>query len=377
MELTAGYRFSSNNGESAFALNPISLTVSGLSLAKKGADQPLLKLESFTAADGRIDFVTRQVVFPSIILKGGRVAALVNKAGIGNWQGLTKEPPQSPAKKSPRSKTTTPAHEPPPWRIAIKAFDATGLDLQYSDASRDTPIDLEAELAMSLAGGIVDLGRQEAAIKRIALTGGGITVTLPPAGVGKAAERKNVSESEEATAQPEAAAPKKTWKLALNQLAVSGFHLGFVDQKRKPPLAYDLTDLRAEIKDFAIPGEKPVFFEMQTGIQQGGSASLSGTMSQASGQLGKIEAQVSIAQLNLKPLESLVTEHAALDLASGDFSANTHLLYATDGAEPALTVEGEARIGTLLLNEEKAARAFLPGKNLPPAGLTSASTRTG
>ncbi|MFA7347930.1 MAG: DUF748 domain-containing protein [Desulfurivibrionaceae bacterium] len=367
--LTAGYRFSANNGESAFALNPISLTVSGLSLAKKGADQPLLKLESFIAADGRIDFVTRQVVFPSIILKGGRVAALVDKAGIGNWQGLTKEPPQSPAKKSPRIKTTPADHEPPPWRIAIKAFDTTGLDLQYSDASRDTPINLEAELTMSLAGGSVDLGRQEAAIKRIALTGGGITVTLPPAGARKAAENKNIPESGKKTTQPEAAAQKKTWKLALNQLAVSGFHFGFVDQKRKPPLAYDLTDLRAEVKDFGSTGEKPVFFEMQTGIQQGGSASLSGTMSQANGQLGNIEAQASIAQLNLKPLESLVTEHAALDLASGDFSANTHLLYATDGAEPALTVEGEARIGTLLLNEEKSGTRLLAWKELAAGGL--------
>ena len=374
VQLTAGYHFSSSNGESAFALNPLSLTASGLSLAKKGTDQPLLKLESLTALDGQIDFLTRQMVFPSIILKEGQLAALVNTAGVGNWQGLTKELPQSPAQKAPGIKAKPAAQEPPPWRIAIKTFTATDFGLHYNDASRATPITLEADLNMSLTGGSLDLGRQEAMIKRVALADGGITFILPQANANTAAERKKaVPEAGEEATPAETGAPQKTWKLELNQFSVSGFHLGFVDQKRKPTLAYDLTDLRAEVKDFEIPGEKPVSFEVQTGIQQGGSANMSGTMSQSNGLVGqpgrRIEAQVSIVQLNLKPLESLITEHAALTLVSGDLSADTHLLYATGGAEPSLTVEGEAKIGRLLLNEEKTGARLLAWKELAASGL--------
>lgn len=368
-QLTTGYHFSLQNGEPALLVNPLSLTVRDLSLTEKGAPQPLLKLESLTASGGQIDCVTRQMVFPSIVLKGGRVAALVNETGVGNWQRLARATPQSPTKKAKPATDEAPPWR--PWRIAIKAFAATDLGLHYSDASRATPISLEADLAMSLAGGSLDLGRQEASIKRLALTGGGVTFAQTPASPGKAADRKKArpETGQEATQAEAGPARKRPWKLALNHFAVSGFRLGFVDQKSKPPLAYDLTDLRAEVKDFGSTGGRPVSFEAQAGIRQGGSASLSGTMSQSDGQLGQIKAQVSIAQLNLRPLASLVTEHAALTLVSGDLSANTHLLYATDGPQPSLTVEGEARIGKLLLNEENTGERFLAWKELAASGL--------
>ena len=366
-QLTAGYRFSSKNGESALEVNPLSLAVRDLSLTERGALHPLLKLESLTASDGQIDFVTRQMVFPAITLKGGRMAALINKAGVGSWQGLAKATPQSPTKKASTAKAKPATEEPPPWRIAIEAFTAADLDLLYRDASRDTPISLEADLTMSLTGGSLDLGRQEASIKRLALTGGGVTFTQTPASAGTSPERiKSRSQAGQNATPAEADAKKRPWKLALNQFSVSGFHFGFVDQKHTPPLAYDLTDLRAEVKDFASPGEKPVSFEVHTGIRQGGSASLSGTMSQPSGQ---IEAQVAISQLNLKPLQSLVAEHAALTLVSGDLSANTQLLYVPGEPQPSLTVEGEAKIGKLLLNEDDTGDRFLAWKELAASGL--------
>ena len=367
-QLTAGYHFTHKNGAVALEVNPLSLTVRGLSLSEKGAAQPLLKLENFNASDGQVNFVTRQMAFPNIALKGGRVTALINKAGVGNWQRLTKAAPQS---QTTATKPTT--DEAPPWRIAVKSFAVSNLGLHYSDASRDTPIDLEAALTMSLAGGSLDLGKQEASIKRLALAGGGITFTQAPASAGSAAERKKIpSEAEQKTAQ-EPDTNKRPWKLALNQFSVSGFHLDFVDQRNKPPLAYNLTDLRAEVKDFTSPSEKPISFELQTEIRQGGSARLNGTLSQSDGPDGqpgnRIDAQIEIAQLNLKPLQSLVAEHAALTLVSGDLSANTHLLYATDGTEPALTVEGEAKIGKLLLREDDTGDRFLAWKELAASGL--------
>ena len=359
-DLTAHYNFSSSNGESALRLNPISLTLHDLSLTENGAPQPLLKLENLTISDGQIDCVTHQIVLPSLVLKGGKVTALVNKAGVGNWQRLAKATPQSPAEKAQTSKGKPANDEGPAWRIALEALAINDFALQYSDASRATPISLEADLAMSLSGGSLDLGRQEAFAKRIALTGGGVTVTQGPPGPDKRPE------AEQTAPQEKAGAPKHPWKLALNQFVVSGFHLGFVDQKGKPPLAYDLTDLRVEVKDFTSPGEKPITFTAQTGVRQGGSASLNGTMSQPDGQ---IEAQVSITQLNLKPLGSLITEHAALTLASGDLSANTHLLYVPDEAKPSLAVAGEVKIGKLLLNEEGTGQRFLAWKELAASGL--------
>ena len=355
-QLTAGYHFSSKNGNSALELNPISLTVRNLSLTEKGAPQPLLKLESLTASEGQINFASHQMIFQNIALKDGRVAALVNKAGVVNWQRLAKAAPQS---QTPTAKTTD--HDASAWRIAIESFTTSDLGLLYGDASRDTPINLAADLTLSLTEGNLDLGKQEASIKRIALTGGGIAFTQAPPNPGNAAERKKDP--------PAAEAHKRPWKLALNQFSVSGFHLGLVDQKNKPPLAYDLTGLQAEVNDFGNPGGKPISFEAQTAIRQGGAASLHGTMSQSNGPVSQIEAQVSIAQLNLKPLQSLIAKHAALTIASGDFSADTHLLYAATEPQPSLTVEGEAKINKLLLNEEETGARFLAWKELTASGL--------
>ncbi|MHB1014390.1 MAG: DUF748 domain-containing protein [Desulfurivibrionaceae bacterium] len=371
-QLTASYAFSSGNGEATLLVNPINLTVRDLSLKEKGTAQPLLKLESFSASGGRIDFASRQMVFPSIMLRGVEMTALVNKAGVSNWQGLIKTTPQSEPPKSPVIKTKPDTHGPPPWRISIDSFSATGLGLHCRDASRAAPISLEANLAMKLTGGSLDLGRQEASIKRIALTGGGLTVTQAPGHPATSTEgKKNPAEAVQQATREEAGASKKhPWKLALNQLSVSGFHLGFVDQKNNPPLAYDLTNLQAEVKDFGNMGGKPIAFEAQTGIEQGGSASLTGTMSQADGQPGnRIEAQVAISQLNLKPLASLVSQHAALVLVSGDLSANTHLLYGMGKTPVSFSLDGEAKIGKLLLNEADTGERFLAWKELAASGL--------
>lgn len=372
VQLTAGYRFTyqNENGASALALNPLGLTVRDLSLTEKGASRPLLRLESFSAADGQIDFATRQMVFPSITLTGGQVLAQVNTAGVGNWQRLTNNaPPQPSTKKIRNTKTTT--DEPLPWRIAIEAFTATGLGLHYSDTHRDTPISLDADLAMSLAGGRFDLGQQESSIKRLALTKGGITFTQAPTDSRTTTERKKArkkdeGESSQAKIDP---AAKKAWKFALNQFSVSGFQLGFVDQKLKPPLAYALTDLKAQAKDFGSPADKPISFEAQAEIRQGGSTRLSGTIAQSAGKLGQIEAQVGITEMNLKPLAALVAEHAALALVSGNLSTNMHLLYATGETEPSLTMKGEAKIGKLLLNEEGTNTRLLAWQELSASGL--------
>ncbi|MDP2756124.1 MAG: DUF748 domain-containing protein [Desulfurivibrionaceae bacterium] len=363
-QLTAGYHFSAGNGKSELRINPIRLLVQGLSLKEKGTTEPLLNIESFAASDGDIDFAARRISLPSIVLKGGRFAAMVDAAGAGNWQRLVKKTgtlPGATAKPAP-GKT-------PPWRISLGSFTATGLNLQYSDASRATPISLKADLALSLSGGSLDLGRQEAVVKLLALSGGGIAYTQNPLSRKKSAQRNTRSESGPPPSAGTGTGQKQPWKVALNQIDVSGFRLGFADQKNTPPLAYGLSGLKAQVKDFGSPAGKPIAFEAQAGIDQGGSVSLIGTMAQSAGTFGQVEAGIGITEMNLMPLAPLVTEHAALALVSGDLSTNMHLRHATDGTKPSLTVEGEATIGKLLLNEEGTGTRLLAWKELTASGL--------
>jgi len=377
-QLTVGYSFSSLNGEPVLQVNPITLSVRGLSLSEKGAGQPFLKLDSLTAAGGRIDFSTRRIVLPSISITGGRIATLVNTKGVSNWQQLVKATPQSQAKKTPIIHVKPAPAEPPPWRVAIESFVSSDLALQYSDASRPTPISLKAKLAdLSLVGSSIDLGQQEAVIKRIALVGGGASLIQSPATLGKTTtpqktKPKTALETTRAEISSRKSPKKSPWKLVLAQGTVSGFDLGFADMKKNPPLAYDLTDLRAEIQDFGNPGGKPTTFAAQAGIHQGGTATLSGSMTQSgdkTDQAGVIEAQIAISQMNLMPLASLVAQHATLTLASGNFSTDAQVRYSGDGSPPSLTLKGDAKIGDLLLNEETSGKRFLVWKELGANGL--------
>ncbi len=365
--LTAGYHFSAGNGKSELRINPLRLEVQGLSLTEKGTTEPLLNIKSFAVADGDIDFAARRISLPSIILKGGRFAAMVNAAGAGNWQRLVKETGASPG--TPGTTATPPPGTTPPWRISLDSFTATGLTLQYSDASRATPVSLKADLAISLSGGSLDLGRQEAVVKRLALSGGGITYTQNPLSRTQSAQRNTRSESEPPPSKGTGPEPKNPWKVALNQLDISGFRLAFADQKNRPPLAYGLTGLKAQVKDFGSPADKPITFEAQAEIDHGGSASLSGTMTQSGGKPGHLEARIGINEMNLTPLAPLVAEHAALALVSGNLSTNLRLLHAPDGTTPSLAMEGEATIGKLRLNEEKTGKRLLAWKELTASGL--------
>lgn len=377
-QLTASYSFSFLNGEPALQVNPLNLSIRGLALSEKGTDQPFLKLDSLTAAGGQIDFATHLIAVPSITITGGRIATLVNKKGVGNWQRLVKTAPQSPAKKTPIIHVRPAPAEPPPWRVVIESFASSDLALQYSDASRPNPISLKAKLAdLSLGGSSIDLGQQEAVIKRLALTGGGASLTQSPDAPGKPSKKQRnkpipAPETTQAEISPRKSPQRSPWKLMLAQGTVSGFHLGFADMKSTPPLAYDLTNLQAELNDFGNSGGKPITFAAQAGIRQGGTASLSGSMSQSGGQTeqgGVIDAQVTVSQMNLMPLASLVAQHATLTLASGNFSTDVHVRYAGDGSPPSLTLKGDAKIGDLLFNEETSGKRFLVWKELSASGL--------
>ncbi|OGQ97841.1 MAG: hypothetical protein A2505_02700 [Deltaproteobacteria bacterium RIFOXYD12_FULL_55_16] len=347
--LTAGYAFSLPQGKPALLVNRVNLQLSGLSLAEKGVAQPILSLDNLSLSDGRLDFFTRQMTFPSLSLTGGRVAALVDETGSGNWQRLLKEKPES---------------EPSTWQIKLESGKLADLGVSFHDASRPEPISLAAKLNLSLTGASLDLGRQEANLAQLALNGKELTLIRAALGSGAAGKKKEVAES-----KTEDSAAQNPWKLALKLLTISGLNLGLVDQQSTPSLACDLTDLQAELHDFDNTSKKPLAFALKSKIRQGGSASLKGTAAQAGGKIGAIEARISLSQLNLKPLESLVTKQAALTLVSGDLSAEVNLRYVPQQTKPLLTVQGEAKIGQLLLKEDDTGDRLLAVKELAASGL--------
>lgn len=370
VQVSAGYAFAYNDGKTTLQVNPLNLTVRAVSLAGKAMVKPVAQVDGIKVSGGRFDLMKHQLVLPVIAINGVRVKAMVDEKGFGNWQGLIKPASEPYVSKSMPEASAPAMQNGAPWRIGIGRLDITGLDVRYSDASRTAPVNLSLNLAnLSLADGGIDLGRQETVIKSLALTDGDIFFERGSPDLTRTSVKTSATQtkSEENTVKRgKRPVHDRPWRFALNRLSIAGFHVGFVDHDVNPAIACDLTGLEAEVKDFGDNGGRPVTFDIQSQVRQGGLANLSGTFLQPD---GRIDARVMLSHLNLKPLQPLVAQHTALTLVSGDLSANTHLSLIPGSLRPSVTVKGEAKIGGLLLNEADTGGRLLSWKELAASGF--------
>ncbi len=343
LALTADYRFALQDGKPALEMNPVTITVQGLAVKGMNAAQPILTLDTLTASGGRIDLAKQQVLFPAVAVHGLAASASMDANGRGNWEGLV-EPDEN--------------EEPtPPWQIGIDSLTVADSTVGFSNASPANPINLSLELAkLSLADAKVDLAKRKASGKHLALSGGGLALNLGLASPAKATKTPAKEHTQTGQEPP--------WKTSLDQLAINGFRLGFTDQATK--IAYTLRDLTAEVKDLGHPTQ-PMAFDLKTAVEQGGEATLRGTVSQKG---DRIEAQAHLSRFSLKPLDALVDRDAAVALISGNLSADVHLLR-TQGEQQqaALTLDGDASINDLLLKEDDTGDRLLAWKEATASGL--------
>lgn len=342
LALTAGYRFALQDGKPALEMNPVAVTLQGFAVKGMGAAQPILTLNALNASGGQIDLAKHQVLFPAITVHGLAATVSMDANGRGNWEGLV-EPDEN--------------EEPtPPWQIGIDSLTIADSTVAFSNASPANPINLTLELAkLSLANAKVDLAKRKASGKHLALSGGGLSLNLGLASPTKAV--KTPAKGQQTSQEP-------PWKTSLDQFTINGFSLGVTDQASK--IAYTLQDLTAEMKDIGHLSQ-PIAFNLKTGVEQGGEAALSGTVSQKG---DRIEAQAHIARLSLQPLDALVDRDASVALVSGSLSAEVHLLRTQSEQQQAtLTLDGDASINDLLLKEDDTGDRLLAWKEATISGL--------
>jgi hypothetical protein len=154
----------------------------------------LLRLERFSARDGRFDLSRRELVFPKVALRNGQVSATLAADGTLDWQRLVVPGPQSAtAQGHPAANSAAAA----PWNISVETLQLENIAVQATDQSRVKPLrlavgSLGVDLRLSVTAGDTatvvadDLGVQLAGIaltqaeraeplaafERIGLTGG-------------------------------------------------------------------------------------------------------------------------------------------------------------------------------------------------------------
>ena len=141
LALAAAYQFAQDGDAIELGLTEIAATLSGLKLRPLDGKEPLLELDQLQLSGGSLSLAEQSLKIPEFALRKGRLKASVDERGMLDWQRVVKSAPVAPAAPSPPAASAPPAAPAQPWHVAIDAFRIEDLALQFSDASRQLPLD--------------------------------------------------------------------------------------------------------------------------------------------------------------------------------------------------------------------------------------------
>jgi uncharacterized protein involved in outer membrane biogenesis len=410
-DFSARYRVAYARGAPQAVLENIQLAGRGIALTATGTTEPMLALSTIAATGGRFDLAAREIVVPSVEVRGGAVVADVDRGGTINWEKLVKA---RAARRTPEPDTGS---SPRPWKAKVESLKVAGISLRHTDRSRAKPIRIVAkEVAVELAatvetrpggtqvllegitlaltnpavsepdaaeplvvfdsialdGGTVNLDDSRAGIGRVAVTGGSVRVVrdktgaLPILGFLGGADAGRVRR-ELAGALQHAKKEGRPWSVALDALEVNGTRIAFSDQSFGEPVAYDVQDLRVRLNGIRSDGRKPVKFNVAMRLAQGGAFTANGDFNVAG---DRINARAKLDRINLKPLQPALFSRVRAVLVSGELSADLNADYRARGGRHGLGATGAARIDNLLLNDAEGGERMIAWSSLAANGIS-------
>lgn len=416
VNLTARYQFSDAKGNTELSIDHGIFKLSGLRLIPAKATEPLLALEEIGFDQASFDLSKQTIRIPAFTIHKGTVNASVDQAGQSNWLTLVKPEPKGQA-----AQARPPAPEPPapsqPWKVALEKFEIAELKLNYSDASRKAPfavsvgdfgLKLGAEVeagsgapkarvdqlsahlnhvalagsgeptplfgwdSFAVDGGRFDLEKREAALKTVSLSGGGTSIireadgTIHPLDIFASQEPAGTmptGDSESATPDPSQSQP---WRFLLEQFSLQGFGVALTDRSLAPELAYQLDDIRVTANRLSNDSKTTAGFDAKLKVRQGGALQATGTAS-PTGEAA--QAKVKLDQINLTPLQPVISQFAALKLNSAAISSDLDVSFRQGQPDPSVQVTGGASLNNLSLHQSKDGKRFLAWKSLAVNGL--------
>jgi len=414
LDAELGYRFGYGHDGLALKVDPLMVRLDGLRLAFADAAESILELESVKLEGARFDLATRELVIPALSVRGGRVAAEVDRQGVLDWQKIVR---QDAAQASPKAAASV---EAAPWKVRIDEAKVDAIGLRYRDASRAAPSEVNAasagvrfalaaqtgggnEPAVALSGlnvelsgltggtagdapllhfdrvaledASIDVGARTIRFPRVVVRGGatqivratdgslrGINV-LDPADEGKV-------QREVIAAGRRAAEEGKPWAFSLDHLAVEQFQASYRDETTQPPLALGIKDFTAGLRDISNDPKAVVSYDAKLVLAREGRVTAAGQFALAG---DSADARVVLDGISLQPLATVVSKLTVLQLESGDVSGQAQVTFRKKGERPTLDVAGEATVAGLLLKEADSGERFLSWKAFEAKGLRYSS----
>lgn len=203
---------------------------------------------------------------------------------------------------------------------------------------------------LTMEGGTCDLGAQKATVERIALGKGRFDAGLDAEG---GLNWLQVFQTKGATESAPEAKPgvkaSRSWQFLVKSFEIDGFGSQFTDlttASNKPVVS--VRDCKVRLTE--IDGTSPMGFSVGFQMEQGGSATVSGTVNPT---LPSVEAEIKASDLVLTSLQPYLEPHVTLQLQSAAVAAQGRLRYGLPGDASLIAYEGSFSLNNLRLADAK------------------------
>jgi hypothetical protein len=402
LSLAGDYELDLRGKDPRLAIEKLSLTLSGLGLELAGAGAPFLELRETALTEGRLNLAGPTLEIGRLAVADGRVRLEVDEGGTLNLLRIAKASGSEPA---PGDNEQAAAGAGTPWRVTLKAFDLSGLALDYKDLSRSPAaaaavesirvrLNAEAEggspsravlegIAAELSGlrmttvneaeppltaarlmvegGALDPAASTFSADRIAVEGGRIDARRQADGTFNLAALFAPQQSGAVrTGYKEAAAEGSPWKIALKTIAFAGFQAAFSDLAVAPgrPIL-NLEDITVTLKEF--DGKSPSAFDAGLRLREGGEIKAAGTLDPAK---PAVASDIQVSNLSLAAFQPYIDQAAALVFKSGTLSTQGKVRHGFEGDGARTSFQGSVKIEDLQLVEPGDKNTFLGWKTL-------------
>jgi hypothetical protein len=386
---TLPYRFSYNDGKFEASLAGAKLALRDLALARESAHDSFATLTRLDVNDINADLARREATVGEVRADGGKLMVRRDAKGELDLANLLVQAAGPAAAPSPGHAVVVNN-----WKLAVKQVVFDQVAISAVDETVSPPLTLSADTlrlhlqltaeqagadfkltvadaAFSLAGlgltsaaqtpfklaqlgftdGALDLAARHASLGRLYAEGGQLQLTRNRKGqlniLGLLPKFSAAGPKAAAEAVAPAAPAGAPWRALVKSVEVSTFGAEIEDQG---------TGVKVHVQDLAVKLEgassdltQPVKFNAGMNLREGGQLSAQGGVVPASGAL---QADVSVKQLALAPLQPLMSKYLKLKIAGGSVSAQGRLTAGAGGAKSAkLRYVGGFEIAGLALNE--------------------------
>ncbi|MGH8663470.1 MAG: DUF748 domain-containing protein, partial [Burkholderiales bacterium] len=216
-----------------------------------------------------------------------------------------------------------------------------------------------------LAGAAASTGSRTLSVENVAVADVHAAVTLAAAGKSNwdALVAAFGSGATPAQAKPaQAAAP---WQVVVNAIELGNLGGTFTDRRQEPPLAVELQQLNARVRNASTDGAKPMQLQLSGRIKDGGQFNVAGSVH---ARTYAADLKVKLTGLSLTPLQPYAARYARVQIVSALASADGRLRYGfTQAAGADFVFEGELGLDKVIVEETEPAQPFLSIETLRAA----------